>query len=187
MESEEVCNEARSIAAEIGDVVWYAHATRTIGMAAYAGGDHARAEALLREALDDLELIGDERCAVTMNSFLGMVELERSRFGFAARHLEAALCGVLSLDSSGRRGGSHLVRAALLAARVGDLEAAAHFGAAAGPVAAGSPTFQTERQQLDSLIGGLAPDVRAAITVTAAQTPLPDTIGEAVAWLRAVS
>jgi predicted ATPase/DNA-binding SARP family transcriptional activator len=181
-ESEEVCSEARAIAAEIGDVVWYAHATRTIGMAAYAGGDHLRAEAFLREALDDLELIGDETCAVTMNSFLGMVELQRGRLGPAARYLGAALRGVLSVDSSGRRGGDHLVRAALLAAAAGDLEAAARFAGAPAPTTTLSPTYEMERDRLDSLLAGLDTGVRVAITTGAGQQAIPDIIGEAVAW-----
>jgi predicted ATPase/DNA-binding SARP family transcriptional activator len=182
-ESEDVCDQAREIAAEIGDVVWYAHATRTVGMAAFAGGDHLRAEAFLREALDDLELIGDETCAVTMNSFLGMVELGRGRMRPAAKHLGSALRGVLAVDSSGRRGGDHLVRTALLVAGAGDLEAAARFAGTSAPTTTLSPTYETERDRLDSLLAGLDDGVRGTITADAGQHAIPDIIGEAVSWL----
>ena len=181
-ESEETCEQARVIAGEIGDVVWYAHATRTIGMAAYAGGDHLRAEPFLREALDDLELIGDQTCAVTMNSYLGMVELGRGRFRHAARHLSAALQGVLAVDSSGRRGASHLLRTALLAAAVGDLDVAARLAEPARTVTVESPTFVAEQDQLEVFLTALDPGVLQAISEEVAQLPIPDVIGEALAW-----
>ncbi len=121
---------ARDLAGEIGDLVWHAHASRNLGLAAYLAGDHEEAKRHMSEALERLRLMGDDACTITLNGHLASVELAIGTPAIAVGHVTEAMRAAKRLGET-VGGAVGLLRAARVAVAVGKMDEAVRLAAAA--------------------------------------------------------
>ena len=173
--------KARDLSTEIGDVVWHAHATRNLGLAAYLTGNHEKAKEYLEEALDRLRLMGDDACSMTLNSHLAFVAVAADDHAAAIGHMAETVRAAIRLGSTSH-GALALWRAAKLAVALGDVE----HGVRLATVAGGHMECREEqlgaviRTELEAIEKSLADSLdntrRAEIAGAAAEMPLEETL-----------
>jgi len=179
--------KARNLAAEVGDVIWHAHATRNLGLAALRKGDHDRARKYMREALERLAAIGDDACSTTLNRGLATLALESGYTTEAIGLIAEAIRSTIRLGSP-MTGGITLWHAAKTAVIAGDAEHAVRLAAVAhreledktqalGPMV-NSDIAAIENQIVDSIEPGLRDELAAA----AGEMPFGETLELALQW-----
>lgn len=186
-EAEESAWKARDLAAEIGDVIWYAHATRNLGLAALRRGDHDRARKYMGEALDRLSAIGDDACSTTLNRGLAALALETGYTSEAIRLIAEAIRSAIRLGSP-IAAGITLFRAAETAVAAGDAEHAVRLAAVAhreldGKTEALGPMINSDIEAIEKkVVDSFEPGLREEIAGSAGDMPLDETLELALQW-----
>ncbi len=186
-EGSAAAGKAQDLAGEIGDLVWHAHATRNLGLAAYLAGDHEEARAHMTEALDRLRLMGDDACTLTLNSHLASVAVALDATSDAVGHVAEAMRAARRLGET-VSGGVGLFRAARVAAAVGDEDHAAQLAAAGRRFLEGraqllGPVIRTEIEAMEErLAGSVDAERRAEANAEAAERTYEEIVDGALQW-----
>jgi predicted ATPase/DNA-binding SARP family transcriptional activator len=184
---EESARKARDLAAEVGDVIWHAHATRNLGLAALRKGDHDRARRYMSEALERLSAIGDDACSTTLNRGLATLALESGYTAEAIRLIAEAIRSTIRLGSP-ITGGITLWRAAETALVAGDAEHAVRLAAVAhreleDKTEALGPMTNNDIAAIESQIAdSIEPGLRDELAAAAGEMPLDETLELALQW-----
>ncbi|MCZ6662376.1 MAG: BTAD domain-containing putative transcriptional regulator [Actinobacteria bacterium] len=187
MESEESAWKARDLAADIGDIIWHAHATRNLGLAAFQTGDHDRARKYMSEALERLSAIGDDACSSTLNRNLAALALESGDTAEAIRLIAEAIRSAIRLGSP-MTGSITLWRAAEIAVAVGDAQHAVRLAAVAhreldGKTQALGPMINNDIEAIESqIVDSIEPGLRDEIAGEVGDLPLDETLELALQW-----
>ena len=186
-ESEESAWKARDLAADVGDVIWHAHATRNLGLAALRTGEHDRARQYMSEALETLSAIGDDACSSTLNWGLATLALERGDTTGAASLIAEAIRSTIRLGSP-ITGGITLWRAAETALFAGDAEHAVRLAAVAhreleDKTQALGPWINNNIAAIESEIAdSIEPGLRDELAAAAGEMPLDEALDLALQW-----
>ena len=183
----DVAWNARDIAEEIGDVVWHAHATRNLGIAARQTGDHEGAREYMKAALDRLQLMGDDACTISLNGHLACVEVALGDTTAAVRHVTEAMRAASHLGST-INSGIALWRVVPVLTAFDDAEQAVRVA-----VAASAPLQGMEDQLGTALIEEVAaadaaigetidPERREQLAAAAEGLSVEDAIAEVLRW-----
>lgn len=185
--AEESAWKARDLAAEIGDIIWHAHATRVLGLAALRKGDHDRARKYMGEALQSLSAIGDDACSTTLNTGLAALALESGYATEAILLIAEAIRSAIRLGSP-MTGPITLWRAAETAVAAGDAEHAVRLAAVAhreldGKTQALGPMINNDIEAIESqIVDSIEPGLREEIAGEVAELPLDETLELALQW-----
>lgn len=90
-EAIEVLEESIEIAGSVGDIIWTAHSASRLGVAEYNTQDFEPARGYLQEALDVLQLIGDDNCVGLSSAYLSLIATRQRRWPEAAKWMGRAL------------------------------------------------------------------------------------------------
>jgi predicted ATPase/DNA-binding SARP family transcriptional activator len=186
-EADDAAWKARNLSAEIGDIVWHAHATRNLGLSAYMTGDYERAKEFMEEALDRLRLMGDDACSITLNSHLAFVDIADSDTGAAVSHMVETMRAAIRLGAT-LHCSLALWRAAKLAVALGDVEHAVRLATVADGYLGGkeeqfgAPIRTDIRTIEEALADSMDAARRAEIAATATGMSLEEALGEALQW-----
>lgn len=187
MESEESAWKARDIAADIGDIIWHAHATRNLGLAAFQTGDHDRGRKYMSEALERLSAIGDDACSSTLNRNLAALALESGDTVEAIRLIAEAIRSAIRLGV-GMNGGMTLWRAAETAVAAGDADHAVHLATVArrelnDNIQILGPRLNRDIEAIESqIVDSIEPGLRDEIAGEVGDLPLDETLKLALQW-----
>ena len=186
-ESEESAWKARELATEIGDIIWYAHATRNLGLSALRMGDHDRAQKYMSEALERLSAIGDDACSTSLNRGLATLALENGYATEAIRLIAEAFRSAIRLGSP-ITGGITLFRAAEIAVAAGDSEHAVRLAAVGhreldGKEEVLGPMISNDIKAIESqIVDSIEPRLRNEIATSASDMPLDEALELALQW-----
>ncbi len=179
--------EARQLATEVGDLIWYAHATRNLGLVALRLDDEENATRHMKEALEILTRIGDDACSITLNRGLATLSLKRGAINESIRLTAEALKSAIKLEAD-IASAVTLWRVAEIAAVLHDLEAAVRFSTAAETTLEGKSDLlgPTVSSDLDTIAALIAERIsNSDWQVSTCSEPLPglvETLGSALAW-----
>lgn len=179
--------KARGLAAEIGDVVWHAHATRNLGLAAYLTGDRQRAKEFMEEALDRLKLMGDDSCTITLNNYLASIDVADGETDAAVAHVAEAMRAAVRLAPT-ISGSIGLWHAARVAVALGDVDHAVRLSTVATAFLKDKeqllgPVIRSEiRSVADAIADSIDPERREKVAATSAGLTLEDALDEALQW-----
>jgi predicted ATPase/DNA-binding SARP family transcriptional activator len=186
-DAEESAWKARDLAAEIGDIIWHAHATRVLGLAALRKGDHDRARKYMGEALQSLSAIGDDACSTTLNTGLASLALESGYATEAIRLIAEAIRSAIRLGSP-MTGPITLWRAAEIAVAAGDARHAVRLAAVAhreldGKTQVLSPMITNDIEAIEGqIVDSIEPGLRDEIAGEVGDLPLDETLEHALRW-----
>ena len=188
-EGETAARRARDLASEIGDLIWYAHATRNLGLAALRRRDPEQARALMEEALEILAGVGDDACSATLYRGLAEIALKAGMLEECARLQAESIRSAMRLGSS-INGSINLWKTAEIAVALGDGERAARFGAVAKRELDGvddviGPAISKDLAAIDALVDDVVdPEQRTAIAAGCADIELSEMLSTALEWCR---
>ncbi len=180
-EGEESASKARDLATEVGDVIWYAHATRNLGMAALRRGDHDRARQYMSEALERLSAIGDDACSTTLNRSLATLALRSGNTTEAIRLTAAAIRSAIRLGTP-VHGSITLWYAAETALAAGDTEHAVRLATVAhreleNKTELLGPLLNNDIEAIDSqIVDSIEPGLREEIAAQMGDMGLDETL-----------
>jgi tetratricopeptide (TPR) repeat protein len=186
-EAEESAWKARDLATDIGDIIWYAHATRNLGLAALRKGDQDRARKYMAEALERLSAIGDDACSTTLNTGLAALALDSGYTTEAIRLIAEAIRSAIRLGSP-ITGPITLWRAAETAVAAGDSEHAVRLATVAhreldGKTEVLGPMVNSDIEAIESqIVDAIESGLREEIAADVRDVSLDETLELALRW-----
>lgn len=186
-ESEEAARVARDMADAVGDVIWSAHATRNLGIAALQKGHLVEARTYIDEALARLGAIGDDACIATLSRGLATIALKDGEWMKSLGLMTKAIRSSLRLGSP-ISAGVTLWHAARLAASAEDGVEAARLAAVAERTLGtkiellGAPLIREIESMDDQINEIVLPSQRHDIADAVADFSFDAALNEALNW-----